>query len=580
MFFLNRREFFLCLILSASIGLHCFFYYLRLSTGIFNLDEYWLWFLGLLCWINAYKSVRLNSLFFVVSLCIGYIVWLFIIKANGDSNSLKTLLTGHSLIGITIFFKSKIYISKPKTILLILLPTSIVNIGVAFYQAFYGHYDSLVIKGFFLNSGFFANYTAAFVPMLFSMLFNKNLSKGERTIVTLLLIAFIILIVLTVSRSAILGAIVGCFLFLVLFFNFSKFTIRLKTNFILIAIVLSGLFFIYLYNLKKDSADGRILIYKVSLSIIKQNPVFGIGLGRFQAEYNNYQSKYFESGNVSTKFQLLSSDTFEAYNIFLQVLCEYGIIGFFLVVVLTTLVVHQCTRKMNQNPKEVWYYYGCLGSLCAIFIESLFSNPFHISPILLSFFIVLGVCLSYTHIFFLASKRGFFLCVNIIVGLFAMYYAIQQAFAETKWRRASELAMQGEFGKALPVYKDIYSVLYTNGRFLYNYGVECSLADSFFLSERILNEAKKYSSYSNLYVFQGENYVRLKIYNKAELSYLHAIHCIPWHIYPKFELLKLYREMKLRDKEEFLKQNIINYPIKINSELANEILSKLKSNNY
>jgi O-antigen polymerase len=38
-----------------------------------------------------------------------------------------------------------------------------------------------------------------------------------------------------------------------------------------------------IYSLKKDSTDGRILIWKFTALIIQEQPVFGLGFDRFRA---------------------------------------------------------------------------------------------------------------------------------------------------------------------------------------------------------------------------------------------------------------------------------------------------------
>jgi tetratricopeptide (TPR) repeat protein len=49
-----------------------------------------------------------------------------------------------------------------------------------------------------------------------------------------------------------------------------------------------------LYSLKKNSADGHLLIWKCSLKMIKDKPVQGFGQDGFKTHYMNYQVKYFE----------------------------------------------------------------------------------------------------------------------------------------------------------------------------------------------------------------------------------------------------------------------------------------------
>jgi O-antigen ligase len=54
-----------------------------------------------------------------------------------------------------------------------------------------------------------------------------------------------------------------------------------------------------LFYQKKDSTNGRLLIWKVSSEMIKDKPVLGHGINTFQAKYMDYQSQYFENNRDS-----------------------------------------------------------------------------------------------------------------------------------------------------------------------------------------------------------------------------------------------------------------------------------------
>ena len=47
------------------------------------------------------------------------------------------------------------------------------------------------------------------------------------------------------------------------------------------------------YLMKKDSADGRRVIWSVGMEAVKERPLFGSGFGRFAAVYGDAQVAYF-----------------------------------------------------------------------------------------------------------------------------------------------------------------------------------------------------------------------------------------------------------------------------------------------
>jgi hypothetical protein len=54
-----------------------------------------------------------------------------------------------------------------------------------------------------------------------------------------------------------------------------------------------------MYHLKKDSADGRAFIWKISLQTLVRHPL-GVGLGNFSGAYGDEQAAWFTSGKAVT----------------------------------------------------------------------------------------------------------------------------------------------------------------------------------------------------------------------------------------------------------------------------------------
>ncbi|MBL1407348.1 O-antigen ligase family protein [Sphingobacterium faecale] len=101
-----------------------------------------------------------------------------------------------------------------------------------------------------------------------------------------------------------------------------------------------------LYYVKIDSSNGRILIWNVSSTIMKDHWMTGIGLGRFSQEHMHYQKEYLgtkvEDGE---KFNRLAGDVRFAFNDFLQIFIEGGILiltmfVFIVLSIILLLIVH------------------------------------------------------------------------------------------------------------------------------------------------------------------------------------------------------------------------------------------------
>ena len=81
-----------------------------------------------------------------------------------------------------------------------------------------------------------------------------------------------------------------------------------------------------MYQMKRDSADGRLLVWKVSASMIAEHPM-GCGYGLFPKHYNLRQAEYFHEEHGTETERRNASFVYMAYNEFLEHGVEGGVIG-------------------------------------------------------------------------------------------------------------------------------------------------------------------------------------------------------------------------------------------------------------
>jgi tetratricopeptide (TPR) repeat protein len=114
-----------------------------------------------------------------------------------------------------------------------------------------------------------------------------------------------------------------------------------------------------LYFLKKDSADGRLLIWRCSWEMIKENPVKGLGYGQggFKAHYMNYQAKYFEA-HPDSKQAMLADNVNRPFNEYLLLLVNYGLFGLlvFILFLYRLWADYDLQMLMADNYKELHQY--------------------------------------------------------------------------------------------------------------------------------------------------------------------------------------------------------------------------------
>lgn len=120
-----------------------------------------------------------------------------------------------------------------------------------------------------------------------------------------------------------------------------------------------------LYFLKKDSADGRLLMWIVSLRAICGHPVFGSGIGGFHKAFSDSQKEYFMA-NPDSSFASVAGAPEYAFNDFLEVGVEQGLVG--LLLFTSIIVVSVC--KLLRGKEEIGY------GLIALSVCAMFSYPF------------------------------------------------------------------------------------------------------------------------------------------------------------------------------------------------------------
>jgi tetratricopeptide (TPR) repeat protein len=125
-----------------------------------------------------------------------------------------------------------------------------------------------------------------------------------------------------------------------------------KYAFSLACITLIGILFMILYNIKKDSSDGRLLVWKVSAKMIDERPM-GYGIGMFQKEYNLYQGKYFASNNAKESEKKIADFVNMAYNDYIELGVETGVPGMIIFVSFYVILIYQAYRNKNIRALSV-----------------------------------------------------------------------------------------------------------------------------------------------------------------------------------------------------------------------------------
>lgn len=234
-----------------------------------------------------------------------------------------------------------------------------------------GHLSRLRSFGFLNDPNDFAQVMVATLPLLLVFL-RKGMFVRNLVVVGLPASALVYATYLTHSRGALLGlASLG-------FFGVKRRLGTLKTS-ILVTVAMTGAMALDFtggraYTADEESAGGRVDAWSQGMVMLRGNPFFGVGYGRF-AEHHSHT----------------------AHNSFVLCFAELGTVGYFLWLGLIVLVFKQLNQAIEAvKPGQEAYQWalalrtGLVGFFtCAVFLSRAYHPPVYI---LLAFAIGAAYC--------------------------------------------------------------------------------------------------------------------------------------------------------------------------------------------
>jgi O-antigen ligase len=431
-----------------------------------------------------------------------------------------------------------------------------------YFNVFSFRHNSFITGTFDNPAGFTAALSCVFP---YTFLFFRNFSCTVKYIS--LSIAVFILSVILISEAR--AAIVAVFAVAVCYLLNVRSGIKLKKQFkILIlctfAIALTGFYF-----LKKDSADGRILIWKNTLEMIADQPVTGHGHGVFQAKYMLYQAKYFDAHGDGSKYAGLADNVLHPFNEYLLVLSEYGIIGLLCLAALALIILKIYLR--NRSTEK----FIALLSLTVIAIISCFSYPFKYPftwiIAFLDIALIFGAEKTFSCRLTYAVKTCTFLCAAGV-----MFSAILLIKAEIQWNTIAKQSLAGKTKEMLPEYEKLYKYLDNIGLFLYNHAAELHQAGEYEKSLAVFEKCIKYYNDCDVQMLVADCYKELGDFKNAEKHLKTAAAMIPVRFVPLYRLTELYIATGRTGEALTLANKILDKTVKVPSATIDAIKNKMR----
>lgn len=524
-----------------------------------------------LCWLFNSKQVKLQITTWDLA-TFAYLIYNILntyFRSSGETYHGETYLaTAYLYLFILVRF-SNTEIEVQHKLILLLITFGVFNLCISVLQLIQVlpvFNKGFLITGAFINPSQLAGFLALILPLC---LVASEVDIRRQLLFRGISLAFLLTILLTGSRAAILA--------IALVFGFQYFTKLKYANwlknlkgraFISIAIALCLYFF---YIVRQDSANGRLLIWKIGCRMIADAPILGGGIGFVKSNFNLYQGEYFKAGEGTTYAKMLASNNVYMFNEYIRIFVESGIIGFLLfsVMILTSL------RTRNVREDYTILYRSLLRVMGILAIFSLFSYPFATIPIHGLFLVCLALiqtCKSGRRdVITLNSSLVQILTIPIIcITIFLTYTVFKNIRSVYVWRKAA-LVTNTPSSTTLSIYRKIMPSLSNNPDFLLTYGSALCENGLYKDALPVLNKVKTYRNDNILYCQIASCHVGLSQDSLVVLNYETAANMVPFALTPKFLLFDFYRSTNREKLARSVAQEILRTPVKIQTIKAGAI---------
>ena len=301
--------------------------------------------------------------------------------------------------------------------------------------------------------------------------------------------------------------------------------------------------------------------------------LLGIGSGKFQAEYMLYQAEYFQQ-NMDSVFASLADNVKNPFNEYIKILVEYGIVGFFLFMV----VVINLIKTWNCNRDKI-YLLPVFWSVSAIAVLAFFSYPLDCPGVVLVLVLNVAILNTYQTTIWKIEKKILLKAVAGGITIFALLFlGIVYCYGRSEyvWYKIANSSFAGKTREVLPEYQKLYGWLGKDGLFLYNFGAELQQIGEYEASIRVLEECCLRLNDYDVQLLLAENYTRLNMLERAKTHLSMASNMCPVRFVPLYKLMNIcLKEGEIEEAKRYAR-DLVNKPIKIHSVRVDRIKDMAK----
>lgn len=315
-----------------------------------------------------------------------------------------TKLTAFHILAVTIFLAGNlVFINSARRLRRVVMVLTIFGFIYAFYailqsvlspNRIYGVYEAAFANPFgsFVNRHNFAAFIEMTIAIPLGLLFVGAIPQDKRLLYVTAVGLMGVALIMSGSRGGFVAFLAEVFFIIIVTSNTvnkRQIVLKIGASVLLLAVIIGGAVYINnettLTRIAETAEAGNITtnrtqIWSVTLDVIKDNPVFGAGIGAFDIAYSR-----FDPSNGTERVE-------QAHNDYLQVLADAGIIGAMIgLFFLYSLFRHGRNSLKTPNLFRRGVALGALAGCFAILIHSLFDFVLHTTAISLTFLMLVAL---------------------------------------------------------------------------------------------------------------------------------------------------------------------------------------------
>lgn len=455
---------------------------------------------------------------------------------------------------------------------------SILSVCLYAYLQYFGflssHRQYFTVTGPFANPAMAAGLlTFLWVSVFGFLLFGHFGRRGNYLLLAVILLSLPVLAMLN-SRASWVALTVGIGYLLSCRYRrqlkFGKRNALILAGALVTALVI-GLY--GLYHIRTASADGRLLIWKISTEMIKDRPFFGHGTDGFKSQYMHYQAAYFAQGGTEQERQL-SGNVSLTYSEPLRIWVSYGLLGLlgYLATAYFILFIFHPRDFSGQVLKA---------SILAFFTLGLFSYPQQNYALLTWGTVAWAYCGSSAQQRLFSIKSG----MSARYGLLSLLLFMPVAVAGLIWQHSRyhrlRLVWSTPAVSAIRPHEDFlkkHLVYFKADRgFLPLYARYLYLSERYPETISILLTWEQIQPSSDLYMLWGDCLRDMGNLGDAEDKYRYADQMAPSRQAARGRLALLYRQQGCTEEALLLARQILSEPVKVYGFDTYELHQKLRT---